>query len=163
MALPYGTGNDLARVTKWGGTPSGKIYKDVQSIVINICEHSQVRDFNVWNVEAKFKPDGAIYDFNSKTQQVEAREKPEYERDMINYFGIGEDGRIGFAVEKRRTANRYLNKFLYFFYGVEFFCCPRRDAIADIVDYVKTDIPTSTYNTGVGHQSMAEDYSRAEE
>lgn len=141
----------MARVTKWGGTPSGSVYKNVQTIVKNICEKSEVKDFNVWNVQARFKPEGAIYDFNSKTQAVEAREKAEYERDMINYFGVGEDGRIGFAVEKRRTANRYLNKFLYFIYGVEFLCCPRNDAIANIVDYVRTDLPgiTSSFNPGV--------------
>lgn len=148
VALPYGTGNDLARVTNWGGTPSGKIYKDVYSIVRELCENAVVKDFNVWNVQVKFKDGGNVFEYNSKTKKVEARDKAHFERDMINYFGIGEDGRIGFAVEKRRTANRCCNKCLYFLYGVEFIVCPREDPIGNLIEYVKRD-PEAAANTGL--------------
>ncbi len=37
VTLPYGTGNDTARVTGWGGTPSGEIYSSTKNIVREIC------------------------------------------------------------------------------------------------------------------------------
>jgi Diacylglycerol kinase catalytic domain len=65
VALPYGTGNDLARVSNWGGTPSGSIYRDVPSIVKELCENTEIKDFNVWNVQVRMREDGDIYDVNS--------------------------------------------------------------------------------------------------
>jgi hypothetical protein len=70
VALPYGTGNDLARVTKWGGAPSGKDFKDLTSIVKTICEGSTVRDFNVWNIHVKFRDGGGLIEFNSKSKKL---------------------------------------------------------------------------------------------
>ena len=39
--------------------------------------------------------------------------KEVFERDMINYFGIGDDGRIGLGFDMNRTNNRYCNKAVY--------------------------------------------------
>ena len=43
---------------------------------------------------------------------------------MINYFGIGMDGEISSAFEKKRTANRFCNKAVYAWEGAKrILCC----------------------------------------
>ena len=59
---------------------------------------------------------------------------------MINYMGMGEDGRIGFNVEKYRTKNRMCTKTLYCLFGAFFFLCPctRGPTVSQHIQYVKT-------------------------
>jgi len=45
---------------------------------------------------------------------------------MINYIGLGEDGRVGYAFEQYRTSNRWINKAIYFFCGFGFCLCACR-------------------------------------
>jgi diacylglycerol kinase family enzyme len=52
--LPYGTGNDLARVTGWGGEPNLKFYKSLKSLVKEICLNSTEEKFNVWEIAVNF-------------------------------------------------------------------------------------------------------------
>lgn len=61
VALPYGTGNDFSRVTGWGGTPDDKYYKTLKSLMTEICLHSKVIDFNVWDIEISFYQGGETY------------------------------------------------------------------------------------------------------
>jgi diacylglycerol kinase family enzyme len=49
-ALPYGTGNDLSRVTGWGGTPSSKYYWPLKSLIQEICLNSREDTINVWDI-----------------------------------------------------------------------------------------------------------------
>ena len=39
--LPFGTGNDFARCTNWGGTPTGEIFRNLTSLMREICENSR--------------------------------------------------------------------------------------------------------------------------
>ena len=71
---------------------------------------------------------------------------------MTNYFGIGEDGRIGLGFELHRTTNRYCNKAVYFLVGCCNFFCPwtRGLTISDQIEYVKTYASTATSTTNDG-------------
>lgn len=66
--LPYGTGNDFARVSGWGGRPRGEIYSNIKRLVTEICLNSHEKKFNVWSVIVKFRSGGTTYEVNSKTK-----------------------------------------------------------------------------------------------
>lgn len=97
--LPYGTGNDFALTTNWGGDTSSKIYRNVEALCKELCLNTQVKDVNVWNVKVNFRDGGDLYAVDSYSRDLEPQNLEVYERDMINYFGLGEDGRIGVAFE----------------------------------------------------------------
>ena len=59
---------------------------------------------------------------------------------MVNYFGIGEDGRIGYKFEQRRTKRALLNKAIY---GITGFCyclmpCKPRLVVSDMIKSITT-------------------------
>ena len=138
--MPFGTGNDLSQVTNWGGSPGAAFYSDFEELVVEICENTKIKDINVWTVRAQLKEDGRIMQVSSRTKREAVVPGVTYESDMINYMGMGEDGRIGFNVEKVRTSNRLCTKALYFFVGAFFLFCPctRGPTAAEHIDYVKT-------------------------
>ena len=130
--LPYGTGNDLARVMNWGGKESEKkIYKSLPRLVREICLNTEVRELNVWTVLIKFRAGGTTMEIDNK--QYKARNETFFERYMINYFSIGEDARVGTGFEKNRTKYRLCNEATYACVGLwNFFCCCRRhESITD--------------------------------
>ena len=124
--LPYGTGNDFARVSGWGGTPSGPLYEtSLRHLIKELCLNSYEKKFNVWSIMIKYKPGGTSYDIDSKTREFVERNETVFEKYMINYFGIGEDGRLGLDFERNRTKYRWCNKAVYGWVGVKNFfnCC----------------------------------------
>ena len=56
--LPYGTGNDLSRVTGWGSEPEGLLYESIKSLVSEMVFNSSERRINIWTVIVKFKDGG---------------------------------------------------------------------------------------------------------
>lgn len=86
--LPYGTGNDFARVTGWGGTPYKIFYKTLKSLIKEICLNSFEEYFNVWDVIVTYKDGGATLSVDSSTRRYSSSQLP-FNRYMINYCGIG--------------------------------------------------------------------------
>lgn len=80
--------------------------------------------------------------WNSKTRRQEGLGKDVYERDMINYFGLGEDGRVGYGFEMHRTNNRCCNRTVYGVLGTCYFlcpcCCQRGTTVAQQIEYLRT-------------------------
>lgn len=66
--LPFGTGNDFARVTNWGGDTRGAIYQTVDALAKELCENTEVKEINVWHVSVKFRNGGDVFEVNSKTK-----------------------------------------------------------------------------------------------
>jgi hypothetical protein len=82
-------------------------------------------------VKAKFKANGATLSVNSRTRRFDETEG-DFERCMINYFGMGEDGRIGIEFEKNRKGNKYCNDCTYAWQGFKklICCCLRGQTIS---------------------------------
>jgi diacylglycerol kinase (ATP) len=93
--LPFGTGNDLSRVTGWGGEPDGEIYESMKSLATEICLNSFEKKINVWTVIVKFREGGDTYEVDPRSKDYVPKNETFFERYMINYWGMGEDGRIG--------------------------------------------------------------------
>lgn len=128
--LPYGTGNDLARVSGWGGGPSGKTYSNFDNIIKEICLNTKEQNFNVWSVLVKFRSGGAAFEVDAKTRKFKEKHETIFERYMINYSGLGEDGRVGVEFEMKRTGNKCCNDLIYGYIGVKnMICCCFRPAI----------------------------------
>jgi Diacylglycerol kinase catalytic domain/Diacylglycerol kinase accessory domain len=132
--LPYGTGNDLARCTNWGGEPVGRVYQTLRNLMIEICENAREEKLNVWNVHVTFKERGGdTFEVDSRTKRLAGKGKDFFNRDMLNYFGIGEDGRVGVGFEMYRTNSRCCNRAVYGTVGTcLFFCnCTRGHTVAE--------------------------------
>jgi len=106
--LPFGTGNDLARVLNWGSTENAlDIYSSMNKLIREICFKTEVRELNVWHITVKMR-EGI---------------NRHYERFMINYFSFGEGARIGMNFEKNRTKSRFGNTLVYTYFGLwNLFC-----------------------------------------
>ena len=63
-----------------------------------------------------------------------------FERYMINYFGLGEESRVGAGFEKNRSGRRCCNKCIYCWVGfVNMICkCKGPPRIYELIDYVRT-------------------------
>ena len=42
VCLPYGTGNDMSRVTHWGGQPNAGFYRDIKLLAEELCHNSKI-------------------------------------------------------------------------------------------------------------------------
>ena len=50
VCLPFGSGNDAAKVLGWDSSFSGSYLKDLTSIVKEICLNSTVKRMNIWDL-----------------------------------------------------------------------------------------------------------------
>jgi diacylglycerol kinase (ATP) len=142
--LPYGTGNDLARSLNWGGTEGElKIYKSLPRLVHEICLNAEEKFLNVWSVIVTYKKGGATMEIDSTSREYITRSETVFERNMINYFSMGEDARVGTGFDKKRTTNRFCNQFTYAVLGLCNFvcgtcCCRRPPLISEQIEYVRS-------------------------
>jgi len=98
VVLPYGTGNDFARETGWGGDPGQKYLSSLKKTITEICLHSIPVQFNVWDIDVTFNERGEVYVIDSKTKQYTPKRESFFHRYMLNYFGMGEDARIAMGI-----------------------------------------------------------------
>eukprot|EP00347_Sterkiella_histriomuscorum_P013493 403364507 len=139
--LPYGTGNDLSRVINWGGNSHASHFSTIEKLVNEICLNTEEQQINVWKVQVKYRKDGATLTTNSRTRDLDEDPSLVFERYMINYFGLGEDGRLGLEFEKRRTGKRCCNDCCYFWVGFKSVlcgCCLNEQKISNQIDYFST-------------------------
>ena len=69
VALPFGSGNDMAQCLKWGETTDKSFYKDIKSIVREILLNSKEAKVNIWEVIMTFNKKGDILMINSKLKE----------------------------------------------------------------------------------------------
>lgn len=142
--IPYGTGNDFARFSGWGGSnPSKAIMKKEMKrfkVMLKRYIEAEVIDFDIWRVEMKVKEDGgAIKKIqnggkeNITNGDQENTLKKSMTKLMCNYFSVGIESRIGLGFDKKRTTSTIGNKIRYGIEGIKklFTKTPR---IGDVMD-----------------------------
>ncbi|CAL8105230.1 unnamed protein product [Calicophoron daubneyi] len=122
--LPLGTGNDLARVLRWGPGYTGA--EEPLSILRDVVEAEKIR-LDRWTVV--IKPDEAEKDAQKKQLQIEANAANTNEDTsrifvMNNYFGLGIDADLNLDFHMAREENpakfnsRIHNKSVYLKMGL---------------------------------------------
>lgn len=99
----------------------------MKNLIEEICLNSIEKYINIWTVIVKFKEGGESYEIDPATKQYSIKNETFFERYMINYFGLGEDGRIGAGFEKNRTGIRCCNKCVYCWVGFVNMICKCRN------------------------------------
>ena len=86
--------------SNWGGTPAENIYDNLTNLLREICENSREEMLNVWSVKVTYKQKGGdTFLVDTKTKNIVGMGNEYFQRDMINYCGLGEDGRVGFGFD----------------------------------------------------------------
>lgn len=135
--LPYGTGNDLAKVLGWGINPNPNWCQNLSTLAVSIVK-AQEEFFNVWEIDVYLREqDGDIYQVDSKSKLKKSLGLKKYSRLMSNYFSVGVESRVGLNFEKKRTSSKLCNKTCYAFQGLKkMVCCGKTARIKDVVEYV---------------------------
>ncbi|CAK65676.1 unnamed protein product (macronuclear) [Paramecium tetraurelia] len=124
IPFPFGTGNDFANTLGWGTTvPNDVIGMD--SIVLKGFVEEWMEGvesyFDVWDVDIRLQQGGYISEIKRNENGVGEMKlqlkDQRYYKQMINYFSIGVDARIGFGFDKNRTSNQCCNKCVYCWEG----------------------------------------------
>ncbi|KAK2197020.1 bifunctional Diacylglycerol kinase/Diacylglycerol kinase [Babesia duncani] len=127
--LPYGTGNDFARVINWRGfshlNPFIKSLEPLRNVVDSALQ-ADVVPHDIWSVHLVVDEQrGSFRKINSKTRQEETCKGPDNAElrqmhlVMCNYFSIGVDGRIGRNFDRRRSTRSFINKCVYVWEGMK--------------------------------------------
>lgn len=85
----------MCRATNWGAEPSDSYHSNIKTLVTEICTNTVEKKMNIWTLIVKFKEGGAAYEVDSRTKDYVPRNETFFERYMINYWGMGEDARVG--------------------------------------------------------------------
>jgi len=112
--------------------------KAIRAIIQTFLD-SEVKPLDIWDVEIKCTPGGAILKVVEVADKREVNPIQEidintgdtinttlYHRRMSNYCSIGLDAKIGLGFDHKRTNNRILNKAVYAWEGFKNFCLPQK-------------------------------------
>jgi hypothetical protein len=123
VALPFGSGNDMAQTLKWGATSAEKYLKDIRSIIREIVLHTKVVQVNIWETIMTFRTKGdclmigeGLRERSIFSKEVKSRiKKGKYIHKcfMVNYFSMGDCAKIGYEFERSRTRSRLGNVCMY--------------------------------------------------
>ena len=133
VALPFGSGNDMAQTLNWGATMKEDYLIDIQTIVKEIVLNTRMKKVNIWETVMTFRKQGDCLMVDSGSseqtvfndQQLAQIKKGRYVHKcyMLNYFSMGECAKIGFEMEKKRTQSRIGNVCMYILSGMKRICC----------------------------------------
>ncbi|KAF4742907.1 hypothetical protein FOZ62_026702 [Perkinsus olseni] len=118
--IPYGTGNDFARVTGWGvKAPSipGHNNKGINDLIEQWLQ-AEISDFDLWRVAfTVHKTYGSFWNVINRMDSMLTRKGrkaiAKIDVPMMNYFSMGLESKIGRDFERRRGQSQFWNKLRY--------------------------------------------------
>jgi diacylglycerol kinase family enzyme len=123
--IPFGTGNDMARVLGWGGgAPQPLLGGQLRSLQKLLLRYAQAvpTEVDVWKVvvetHAAGEGGGEAQRSGGFRKVVDGKSTPQpgigtrLEELMINYFSVGADAQIIYQFEKHRQTSQLLNKMM---------------------------------------------------
>ena len=114
--IPFGTGNDLARVLGWGSTAPDPLIggADMHALkdIISALASGEEVTFDVWQVTTKVNEETGRIEIVHKEEGIIERpdQKKALVEHMINYCSFGQDARAVFGFERHRRQSQFLNK-----------------------------------------------------
>jgi len=133
VALPFGSGNDMAQTLKWGATTSMKYLNDIRSIMKEIVLNTKETKVNIWETIMTFRKKGDCLMIGSDLRERSVFGKAEkdlikkghyvHTLFMVNYFSMGDCAKIGYQFEMNRTRSRCGNMVMYVCSGLKRICC----------------------------------------
>lgn len=113
VSLPFGSGNDMSRVTGWGASPDEPHLSNLYRICLDAAKNSIVTKLNVWDVQIKLSAKrGEIWQVDSTTRNDRSiLEKDQFvvNKIMLNYLSVGECSKIGYQFDRNRTSSMCCN------------------------------------------------------
>lgn len=118
---PFGTGNDIARVLKWGAQIVDGDLLSFGMDGVQGCLQSLKRaihtPFDIWQVLVKVAPGGSCRRIHGGQSKDEPLVDGCLRMPMANYFSMGIDARVQCEMEPRRTNASWLNKLVFVWRG----------------------------------------------
>jgi len=157
--IPFGTGNDMARILGWGATaPSPLIGGDdmaaLKGIIRDICMGEPL-SLDVWRVETRVDPEKGRFDVAVRGEIVERKDKAKVViENMINYCSFGQDARAVFGFERRRRSTQFLNKVQYALEGGKLSVQPSRKLRDTELTLDESTVSSLSKNEGVIFQNI---------
>jgi diacylglycerol kinase family enzyme len=113
--IPFGTGNDMARILGWGATAPSPLIggEDMGALkgLITDLVMGELLSLDVWRVETRCDEEKRHFDVAIKGEIVERADKAKVVVDhMINYCSFGQDARAVFGFERHRRTTQFMNK-----------------------------------------------------
>jgi hypothetical protein len=115
--IPFGTGNDLARVMGWGHkAPDPLIGPSLSALKRKLLEIDCAEriSLDVWLCTVGVAEQGGRFEeIKNKKVAVAHEGRREVTHEMINYFSLGADGELMFEFEQNRGTTQLANKAVY--------------------------------------------------
>eukprot|EP00357_Protocruzia_adherens_P006901 CAMPEP_0115037416 /NCGR_PEP_ID=MMETSP0216-20121206/42790_1 /TAXON_ID=223996 /ORGANISM="Protocruzia adherens, Strain Boccale" /LENGTH=516 /DNA_ID=CAMNT_0002417601 /DNA_START=314 /DNA_END=1864 /DNA_ORIENTATION=- len=144
--VPFGTGNDFARILGWGGKAKGSLIgknlKDFKKLVKKFLKATK-DEYDIWDVSVELFPSGSFKRISKNKkgfQKIELKDENRSEQNlrslsklMCNYISLGIDARIGYGFDKNRTTSALCNKGVYAWEGLKKMCCTSSQHVGDFL------------------------------
>jgi hypothetical protein len=98
----------------------------MRAIVQEICLNSYETTLNIWDVNCTFRKRGDLAKIGADRRPASILSKKDglkFSTMMANYFSTGEESKIGFDFEAKRTASKCGNICRYACAGIKLLCC----------------------------------------
>lgn len=117
VVFPFGTANDIARSFGWGSTPSNTMLQHLFVVCDKILKAKE-ETFDVWEIEIITNAEyGDIQKADGRG--LASIGETTMKKYMCHSFSFGSDARTGLSFERRRTRNRFCNRFRYAYEGLK--------------------------------------------
>lgn len=116
--IPFGTGNDLSNAMGFGSSINiSPTIESIESICL-LYAKAEKTYIDIWEIKIIFDEKEGMIIKNSKSGKSKEVVNV-FSKSFINYFSLGQDARIGFDFDGKRSSSRVINKFIYFWEGIK--------------------------------------------